>query len=131
MARRILIADDSVTIQQAFAMTFGAEDVAVDAVGDAGSIVAKAQANRPDLVVLDGRLANASGLDVCRDLLSTAGMGDLKVYILGSVKHPVDLAAAKAVGAQGCFEKPWDTAKMIKAVEDALDTPRGCPGASA
>ena len=54
MAKRILIADDSVTIQKAFAMTFaGADDVTVSGARSADEGLALAQRTHPDLINSD------------------------------------------------------------------------------
>ena len=63
MAKRILIADDSVTIQKAFAMTFaGADDVTVSGARSADEGLALAQRTHPDLIIADGVMPGRSGL---------------------------------------------------------------------
>ena len=66
MAKRILIADDSVTIQKAFAMTFaGADDVTVSGARSADEGLALAQRTHPDLIIADGVMPGRSGYDLC------------------------------------------------------------------
>ena len=62
MAKRIVIADDSVTIQRAFAMTFGAEDVTLVAARSAEEGLALTRQLQPELVIADGDDAGPVGL---------------------------------------------------------------------
>ena len=94
MAKRILIADDSVTIQKAFAMTFaGADDVT--RVGGAlrrRGAGARA-AHHPDLMIADGVMPGRSGYDLCASIKADAGAARRPVLILASTQQPYDDAA--------------------------------------
>ena len=83
MAKRILIADDSVTIQKAFAMTFaGADDVTVSGARSADEGLALAQRTHPDLVIADGVMPGRSGYDLCASIKADPALRG------GSGAHP-------------------------------------------
>src|ERR1700690_1506629 len=120
MAKRILIADDSVTIQKAFAMTFGSEDVAVTTARSAEEGLALAQKSRPDLIIADGAMPGRSGYDFCVQVRSDPSLRGVPVYILASGQQPYDEALGQKSGADGHLLKPWDTNAFIEKVRDAI-----------
>ncbi|HVV16975.1 MAG TPA: response regulator [Polyangia bacterium] len=116
MAKRILIADDSVTIQKAFAMTFAGEDVAVTTARSADEAFALAQKVRPDLIIADGVMPGRTGYDLCAQVRSDPGLRGIPFYILASAQQPYDEARATKSGADGNLTKPWDTAAFLQQV---------------
>src|SRR5665811_2437377 len=92
MAKRILIADDSVTIQKAFAMTLGAEDVALTAARSAEEGLSLAQKARPDLIIADGAMPGRSGYDLCLQIRSDPALRGVPVYILACLLYTSDAA---------------------------------------
>ena len=121
MAKRILIADDSVTIQKAFAMTFaGADDVTLTSARSADEALAIAQRLQPDLVVADGVMPGRSGYELCAAIRADAGLRSVPVFILASSQQPYDEARGQRAGASGQLMKPWDTAVLLEKVREAL-----------
>jgi CheY-like chemotaxis protein len=116
MAKRILIADDSVTIQKAFAMTFAGEDVIVTAARSADEGLALARQARPDLIVADGAMPGRTGYDLCSQVRADASLRGVPVYILASSQQPYDEARGQGAGADGHLMKPWDTTAFIEKV---------------
>jgi CheY-like chemotaxis protein len=132
MAKRILIADDSVTIQKAFAMTFaGADDVTLTSARSADEGLAIAQKLQPDLVIADGVMPGRSGYDLCAAIRSDPGLRAVPVYILASGQQPYDESRGQKAGANGHLLKPWDTAAILDKVREALQTAGMSAGAPA
>lgn len=123
MAKRILIADDSVTIQKAFAMTFLGEDVSVTAARSADEAFALAQKARPDLIIADGAMPGRTGYDLCAQVRSDASLRSVPVFILASGQQPYDEARGSKAGADGHLTKPWDTSAFLQQVNAAASTP--------
>src|SRR6516162_7502013 len=109
MAKRILIADDSQTIQKAFAMTFGPEDVALTAARSADEGLTLARQTRPDLVIADATMPGHSGYELCAAIKADGSLRGTPVYILASTQQPYDEAKGRQVGADGHLLKPWET----------------------
>jgi CheY-like chemotaxis protein len=127
VAKRILIADDSVTIQKAFAMTFAGQDVTVTAARSADEAFALAQKLRPDLIVADGVMPGRTGYDLCAQVRTDPALRGVPVYILASAQQPYDEGRGGKSGADGHLTKPWDTAAFIQqvtAIGSAAATPR-------
>ena len=100
MPKRILIADDSVTIQKAFAMTLGSEDFTVTAARSADEGLTLARQTRPDLVIADAAMPGRSGYELCAALKADAALRAIPVYILSSAQRPYDEAKGQQVVGQ-------------------------------
>src|SRR5215831_12713252 len=120
MAKRILIADDSLTIQRAFAMTFGAEDVVLTSARSADEGLSVARQTRPDLVIADAVMPGRSGYELCAAIKADASLRGMPVYILTSGQQPYDEAKGQQVGADGHLVKPWESGSFIEKVRDAI-----------
>jgi CheY-like chemotaxis protein len=120
MAKRIVIADDSATIQRAFAMTFGAEDVTLSAARSADEGLNLARQIQPELVIADGMMPGRSGYDLCAAIKAEPALSGTAVYILASAQQPYDESRGRQCGADGHFLKPFDTTALIEKVHDAL-----------
>ena len=87
-------------------------------VGEAGSAdeaVAKARVHKPDVVVMDVRLAGKSGIDATREIV--ADSPDTKVIILTSFADDDLLMDAVAAGAIGYVLKQIGSDDLVKALE--------------
>jgi CheY-like chemotaxis protein len=120
MAKRILIVDDSVTIQKAFAMTFGGEDVSLMAARSAEEGLMLAQRARPDLVIADAVMPGRSGYDLCAAIRSEPTLRGVPVFILTSSHHPYDEVQARQVAADGYFVKPYDSVTLVASAVEAV-----------
>jgi CheY-like chemotaxis protein len=134
VAKRILIADDSVTIQKAFAMTFAGEDVVVNAARSVDEAFALAQKQKPDLIIADGAMPGRTGYDLCVQVRGDASLRGVPVYILSSGQQPYDEVRGQKAGADGQLTKPWDTVAFIQQVtalaNGAAALPRRTTGSS-
>jgi CheY-like chemotaxis protein len=124
MGKRILVADDSRTIQQAFAMVMvgSGYDLAFAKSVDEALTIAKRD-GRPDLVLSDVVLGSGSGYDLCAGIKADNGLCEVPVYILASSQNPYDDARGRKVGADGHLAKPFESQALLDAVASALATP--------
>jgi CheY-like chemotaxis protein len=120
MAKRILVADDSVTIQQAFALVFDGEDVALDRAMSLEDALNAARKNKPDLVIADAGLGSRTGYDLCSSVKGDPALRDVPVYILASTQVPYDEARGRQAGASGHFIKPFESHVIVDKVLDAI-----------
>ena len=92
-------ADDSVTIQKAFAMTFAGEDVSIAAARSADEGLSLARQSRPDIIIADGAMPGRTGYDLCTQVRADAALRGVPVYILASNQQPYDEARGRSAGA--------------------------------
>ncbi|WP_312856003.1 response regulator transcription factor [Nocardioides stalactiti] len=124
---RIFLLDDHEVVRRGMRELLESEPD-IEVVGESGSAVEAVRripALRPDVAILDGRLPDGSGIDVCRDVRSQDP--DIKALILTSYDDDDALFAAIMAGAAGYVLKQvrgTDLIDMIRRVADgqsALD----------
>jgi CheY-like chemotaxis protein len=115
MAKTILLADDSLTIQKVVELTFMDQDYAVVAVGDGGAALARWADSRPDLVIADVHMPGADGYEVCRQVKRSRP--GTPVLLLVGTFETFDEAQAQACGANGHLKKPFDSQELFRLVE--------------
>jgi CheY-like chemotaxis protein len=123
MGKRILVADDSLTIQKAFAMVLGGQDYTLLTARSVDEALVAAKGGRPDLVIADAVLGAGNGYDLCASLKADPSLRGVPVHILASSQNPLDEARARRVGADGHLLKPFDSQTMLDSVSAALLTP--------
>ena len=107
MGKRILVADDSRTIQQAFAMVMDGSGYTLSFARSVDEALSVAKRDGlPDLVLSDAALGTGSGYDLCAQIKADATLRDVPVYILSSAQTPYDEARGRKVGADGHLEPP-------------------------
>ena len=80
---------------------------------------------RPDLVLLDVKMKNADGLEVCRRACSS-GFGT-QVAILTSYIDPEERRMAFRAGVRGYLLKEVDTPKLVRWIRHLVGLPEGKP----
>ncbi|MBC8252625.1 MAG: response regulator transcription factor [Ardenticatenia bacterium] len=81
----------------------------------AGEAVRRAVENRPDVIVMDIRLAGSSGIDACRQIIQQ--IPDTRVIMLTSYAEDGLLFDAIAAGAAGYVLKQIGSDDLVRAIE--------------
>ena len=118
MSRRILLADDSVTIQKVIELTFMDGDYDVRAVGNGDEAIALLDSVDPEVVIADVHMPGANGYEVARR--AKALRRDRPVLLLVGTFEPFDEAEARACGADRHLKKPFDSQELLQIVDDLL-----------
>ena len=113
---RVLIADDHEVVRIGLAALLdGQEGITVVAqAGSGDEAVRLARHVRPDVVVLDIRMPNGSGIDACRTI--TAELGETAVVMLTSHADADALFDAIDAGASGYVLKRVGSGELVNAV---------------
>jgi CheY-like chemotaxis protein len=120
MRRKLLLADDSVTIQRVIELTFADEDVQVFAVGDGKKAIASIEADRPDIVLADIGMPERDGYEVAAFIKGNPQLASIPVLLLTGAFEPIDETRARAVGCDGVLVKPFEPQMVINRVKDLL-----------
>src|ERR1700744_1796731 len=102
--RTVLVVEDEPTIAESVAARLRAEGYTVRVAMDGPSAVAAAEADQPDLVVLDVMLPGFDGLEVCRRIQARR---PVPVLMLTARDDETDLLVGLAVGADDYMVKPF------------------------
>jgi CheY-like chemotaxis protein len=120
MPYKLLLADDSVTIQRVIELTFADEDVQVIAVGDGRQAIERIEADRPDIVLADIGMPERDGYDVAAFVKNTPHLSHIPVLLLTGAFEPVDEKRASDVGCDGVLAKPFEPHMVITRVKELL-----------
>lgn len=88
--------------------------------------IAAAQAERPDLILLDIQLPTMSGHDVARELQADPASACIPIVAVTSYAMPGDREAVLAAGCTGYIEKPIDPTTFVEDIASYLP-PRPTP----
>jgi CheY-like chemotaxis protein len=120
MPHKLLLADDSVTIQRVIELTFADEDVQVIAVGNGQQAIDHAQRDRPDIVLADVGMPERDGYEVAAFIKGNPALSHVPVVLLTGAFEPIDETRARAVGCDGVLVKPFEPQMVISRVKDLL-----------
>jgi CheY-like chemotaxis protein len=124
VASRLLLADDSVTIQRVIELTFADEQVDVVAVGDGREAIERIQADPPDIVLADIGMPERDGYEVAAFMKGQPHLAHIPVVLLTGAFEPIDEARARAVGCDAVLVKPFEPQMVISRVRDLLSARR-------
>jgi DNA-binding NarL/FixJ family response regulator len=113
---RVFLVDDHEIVRRGLAQLMTAQSD-LEIVGEAGTVrqaAGRIQATHPDVVVLDVRLPDGSGIDLCRDLRSHTP--DLACLMLTAYDDDSAVSAAVLAGAAGYVLKDIGGHRLLEAV---------------
>lgn len=117
---RILIIDDSELIQRLIAARVAELGVDIIEAEDGYTGIEMAEAHQPDLILLDIKMPEISGFEVCAKLkLNPATVGIPVIFITG-LDTSVDKVRGFDLGAIDYVTKPFDPAELKARVRSAL-----------
>jgi two-component system nitrate/nitrite response regulator NarL len=89
--------------------------------GSSAAALAVARERRPRLVLLDVRLPDGSGLEVCRALRELFGDRLPIIFVSGERMEPLDRAAGLLVGGDDYLVKPVDPGEFLARIRRCLE----------
>jgi CheY-like chemotaxis protein len=120
VSKKLLLADDSVTIQKVIELTFADEDIEVIAVSNGSQAISLAPVERPDIVLADVGMPERDGYEVAAFIKRTPGLSHIPVLLLTGAFEPIDEGRAKAAGCDGVLVKPFEPQMVINRVKDLI-----------
>ena len=112
----ILVADDSPTEQRLVVAALTARGYRVITACDGEEALAKAELEKPDLIVLDVVMPKKNGYQVCRQLKTTAATQGIKVLLLTSKNQESDRFWGLKQGADAYLTKPFAGDDLLASV---------------
>jgi len=125
MARTLLLADDSVTIQKVVELTFLDEDYRVVSFGNGSDAIARLVELRPDVVLADVHMPGADGYELCA--AARAALPGVPVLLLVGTFEVFDPQRAAEAGAAGHLKKPFDSQELLRRVQELSSAAPAAP----
>lgn len=115
---RILVVEDEEAIAQGLAFNLERKQYRVDVVGDGRRALEQATSGAYDLILLDVRLPEMDGFEVCQQLRRAGNR--TPILMLTARSQPDDVIFGLKSGADDYVVKPFDLAELLARVEVLL-----------
>jgi CheY-like chemotaxis protein len=116
MSIKILLADDSITIQKVIGIIFGGEDYSLTVVNNGQAAVDKAREIVPDVMLIDALMPGMTGYEACEAIRSTPALAAKPILLLTGSFEPFDENKAKNCGADDFLAKPFESQQIVSKV---------------
>jgi DNA-binding NarL/FixJ family response regulator len=116
---RVAFADDQAVVRAGFRVLLDAE-AGVEVVGEATNgreAVELARAQRPQVVLMDIRMPEVSGIEATRQIAADPALDDVRVVILTTFELDEYIVDALRAGASGFLVKDIEPVDLVRAIE--------------
>src|SRR4249920_2764492 len=117
MPEKILVVEDERNIASFVSMYLKNARYHVEIARDGTEALQKADATKPDLVVLDLMLPDIDGLEICRQIRSSS---DVPILMLTARDDDVDKIVGLEVGADDYLTKPFNPRELVARIRSIL-----------
>jgi two-component system response regulator VicR len=118
MLKRILVLDDNMDILEIVHEVLTYEQFEVNSTSDSKGIVRVAEEYKPDLIILDYKLMDDNGGDICRTIKSHKALHSTPVIIFSAyINQHVDFYT---FGCDAVIAKPFDLTDFISTINQCL-----------
>lgn len=111
--KKLLLADDSITIQKVVDLTFADEGVTVLTVNNGREAIEKLSEFAPDIVLADVFMPQIGGYELCEHIKQNEQFKHIPVMLLVGSFEPFDEAEARRVGANDTLTKPFQSIRNL------------------
>ncbi|MBE2182681.1 MAG: response regulator [Anaerolineae bacterium] len=117
MAEKILVVDDDLDSLKLIGLMLQRNGYEVSAASAGSQAIAKASAERPDLIILDVMMPDMSGLEVCRRLRKNPDTKSIPIIMFTAKTLIDDKVAGFEAGADDYLTKPTHPAELASRVK--------------
>ncbi len=118
--KKLLVADDSLTIQKVIRLALSNEGYEIQAVSEGNDAIQQISLFRPDIVLIDVSLPGKSAFEVKREVNEHPDLEEVRFILMSSAFEKVDEAQAAQVLFHGRLTKPFDPAHLRQVLSSAL-----------
>ena len=122
MTSRLLVADDSSTIQKIVSMAFEIEDVEVEGIGNGQEAFDRISQYNPDIVLADVDMPGLDGFELSAKIKESPETSAIKVLLLASDFEEFDEQRYQECGADNHISKPFKSDDIVAMVKSLLGT---------
>ena len=127
----MLVVEDEPHIRELVCLHLGLEGYLCEGVGDGQEALARAEAERFDLLVLDVMLPGLDGLTLCRAVRNGKTNNDVPILMLTARREEADKVVGLETGADDYLTKPFGVRELVARARALLRRPRAAAGESA
>jgi DNA-binding response OmpR family regulator len=116
MTKKVLIADDEQNIVISLEFLLRREGFEVIVASDGEEALARARAEKPDLVLLDVMMPKMNGFDVCQALRADPEQAATRILMLTAKGRETEVSKGLGLGADAYVTKPFSTKDLVAQV---------------
>lgn len=120
MARKLLLADDSITIQKVVELILAEEGFEIKATNNGEEALAVIPSFKPDIILADIEMPKINGYQLSEKIKQDPLMRGIPVILLAGAFEPIDEELAKQVNADDFIIKPFESQELISKINAAL-----------
>ncbi len=118
--KKILAVDDSISIRKSISFVLSQEGYEVIEAVDGVDGLAKAKADKFNLVITDINMPNMDGIEMIKQLRQTDGYKFTPIIALTTENQDSKMQEGKAAGATGWIVKPFTSEKLLAIVKKII-----------
>lgn len=118
---KILIVDDEESIVEVLSHRLSSQGFQPLAAHCGADALRQARQERPRLILLDLRLPDTDGLNVCEELADSDDTCDIPVIVVSGRDDPDIVRQCRAAGCRFFVHKPYDPNALLILIRQALD----------
>lgn len=120
MAHKLLLADDSITIQKVVELILAEEDFEVESTNNGEEALAMIPSFKPDVILADIDMPKMNGYQLCEKVKQNPSTSDILVILLTTAFEPIDEELANQVKADDSIIKPFESQELISKINAVL-----------
>jgi len=120
MARKLLLVDDSITIQKVVELILAEEGFEIKTTNNSEEALNIIPSFKPDVILADVEMPKINGYQLCESIKQDPFMHSIPVILLAGAFEPVDEDLAKQVKADDFIIKPFESQELISKINAAL-----------
>jgi len=120
MSKRILVVEDHEDNRQILRDLLGATGYEIIEAEDGAEGVAKAKAERPDLILMDIQLPVMDGYEATRQIKADPALAAIPIVVVTSYALSGDDEKARAAGCDAYVTKPYSPRQLLAKIREFL-----------
>ncbi|MBF0319631.1 MAG: response regulator [Nitrospirae bacterium] len=120
MSKRLLLADDSVTIQKVVELILSEENFQILSVNDGQEALDKVNGFNPSIVLADIEMPKVNGYDLAKHIKSNDRTKHIPVILLVGAFEPLNERSFKECGASDYLIKPFESQEFLNKINAVL-----------
>jgi CheY-like chemotaxis protein len=123
VSHKLLLADDSITIQKVVELILAEEDFEIKSTSNGEEALAAVSSFKPDIILADIDMPKMNGYQLCEKIKQAPSTGTIPVILLAGAFEPVDEELAHQVKADDFIIKPFESQDLISKINSLLAVP--------
>jgi DNA-binding response OmpR family regulator len=120
MSRKLILADDSITIQKVVELILAEENFEIKSTNNGEEALSAIPSFQPNVVLADIEMPKMNGYQLCEKIKQDPSSQGISVILLAGAFEPIDEELAKQVKADDYIVKPFESQELLSKINAVL-----------